>query len=131
MSKDPSRSRRPTHSRSKKNKKKANFIKISIALEKAILFYLIDSFIINISRYIQTHPGGQFTFRRAAFLTPLQSKVGLVLAKAEALRINLDGTPIVSKSHSHPSHSPTSRLLTSSLSLGVPVPRPTQCVRDT
>jgi hypothetical protein len=28
------------------------------------------------------------------------------------------------------SHSQTSRLLTSSLSLGVPVPRPTQCVRD-
>jgi hypothetical protein len=42
----------------------------------------------------QTHPGGQFTFRRAAFLTQLQSKVGLALAKA-----------------------------------GVPVPRPTQCVR--
>ncbi len=34
-----------------------------------------------------------------------------------------------SKSHTHPSHSQTSRLLTSSLSLCVPVPRPTQCVR--
>jgi hypothetical protein len=79
----------------------------------------------------QTHPGGQFTFRRAAFLTQLQSKVGLALAKAAALRINinLDGAPIASKSHTHPSHSQTSRLLTSSLSLGVPVPRPTQCVR--
>jgi hypothetical protein len=30
----------------------------------------------------QTHPGGQFTFRRAAFLTPLQRKVGLALTKA-------------------------------------------------
>jgi hypothetical protein len=40
-----------------------------------------------------------------------------------------DGAPIASKSHTHPSHSQTSRLLTSSLSLGVPVPRPTQCVR--
>jgi hypothetical protein len=80
----------------------------------------------------QTHPGGQFTFRRAAFLTQLQSKVGLTLAKAADLRINinLDGAPITSKSHTHPSHSQTSRLLTSSLSLGVPVPRPTQCVRD-
>jgi hypothetical protein len=79
----------------------------------------------------QTHPGGQFTFRRAAFLTLLQSKVGLALTKAAALRINinLDGSPIASKSHTHPSHSQTSRLLTSSLSLGVPVPRPTQCVR--
>ncbi len=63
----------------------------------------------------ETHPGGQFT------------------AKAAVLRINinLDGTPIASKSHTHPSHSQTSRLLTSSLSLGVPVPRPTQCVRGT
>ena len=38
--------------------------------------------------------------------------------------------PITSKSHTHPSHSQTSRLLTSSLSLGVPVPRTTQCIRD-
>jgi PIN domain nuclease of toxin-antitoxin system len=73
----------------------------------------------------------QFHFHRAAFLQKLKSKVGLALAKAADLRINLnlDGAPIVSKSHTHPSHSQTSRLLTSSLSLGVPVPRPTQCVR--
>ena len=79
----------------------------------------------------QTHPGGQFTFRRAAFLTQLQSKVGLPLAKASVLRVNLNlyGAPIAPKSHTRPSHSQTSRLLTSSLSLGVPVPRPTQCVR--
>ncbi len=46
---------------------------------------------------------------------------GLLLAKAAALRVtlNLDGTPIASNSHTHPSHSQTSRLLTSSLSLGV------------
>jgi hypothetical protein len=31
--------------------------------------------------------------------------------------------------HTHPSHSPTSRLLTSSSALGVPVPRSTQCIR--
>jgi hypothetical protein len=57
---------------------------------------------------------------------------GLPLAKAADLRVNLnlDGDPITSKSHTHPSHSQTSCLLTSSLSLGVPVPRPTQCVRD-
>jgi hypothetical protein len=74
---------------------------------------------------------GQFHFRRAAFSSGLKSKVGLTLAKAAASRINLnlDGAPIASKSHTHPSHSQTSRLLTSSLSLGVPVPRPTQCVR--
>jgi hypothetical protein len=53
---------------------------------------------------VQTHPGGQFTFRRAAFLTQLQIKVGLALPKAAALRINLnlDGVPIASKSHTHP-----------------------------
>jgi hypothetical protein len=70
---------------------------------------------------------GMFHLRRAAFSS------GLALAKAAALRINinLDGAPIASKSHTHPSHSQTSRLLTSSLSLGLPVPRPTQCVRDT
>ncbi len=80
---------------------------------------------------VQTNPGGQFTFRRAAFLTHLHNKVGLVLPKAVALRINinLDGSPIASKSHTHPSHPQTSCLLTSSLSLGVPVPRPTQCER--
>ncbi len=74
---------------------------------------------------------GQFHFRRAAFSPMLKSKVGLALAKAAALRIdlNLDGAPIASKSHTHPSHSQTSRLLTSSLSLGVPLPRPTQCMR--
>jgi hypothetical protein len=75
---------------------------------------------------------GMFHFLRAAFSQQLKGKVGLTLAKTATLGINLhlDGTPITSKSHTHPSHSETSRLLTSSLSLGVPVPRPTQCVRD-
>jgi hypothetical protein len=66
----------------------------------------------------------QFHFRRAAFLQQLKSKVGPALPKTVSLRINLnlDGAPIASKSHTHPSHSQTSRLLTSFLSLGVPVP---------
>jgi hypothetical protein len=74
---------------------------------------------------------GQFHFHRAAFTQQIKGKVGLTLPEAVVLRINLnlDGAPITSKSHTHPSHSQTSRLLTSSLSLGVPVPRPTQCVR--
>jgi hypothetical protein len=74
---------------------------------------------------------GLFHFRRPAFSSQLKARVGLALAKAAALRImlNLDGAPITSKSHTHPSHSHTSRLLTSSLSLGVPVPRATQCMR--
>ena len=72
----------------------------------------------------------QFHFRRAAFVQQLKSRVGLALGKATALRItlNLDGAPIISKSHTHPSHSQTSRLLTSSLSLGIPVPRSSQCM---
>jgi hypothetical protein len=80
---------------------------------------------------VQTNPGDQFHFRREAFSQQLKRKVGLALSKSSALRINLnlDGTPIAPKSHTHPSHSQTSRLLTSSLSLGVSVPRPTQCVR--
>jgi hypothetical protein len=73
----------------------------------------------------------QFHYRRATFSSHLKSKVGNILPKAAALRItlNIDGAPIASKSHTHPSHSTTSRLLTSSLSLGVPVPRGTQCMR--
>jgi len=73
---------------------------------------------------------GFYHLRRAAVSAQLKSKVGLALAKAAALRItlNLDGAPIISRTHTHPSHSQTSRLLTSSLSLGVPVPRATQCM---
>ena len=71
--------------------------------------------------------GGIFTFKRAVFLSQIKVKVGSTLAKAEALRVNLniDGAPITSRSHTHPSHPQGSRLLTSSLSLGVPVPHKT------
>jgi hypothetical protein len=77
------------------------------------------------------HDRGPFHFRRAAFSAQLKAKVGSTLAKAAALRINLniDGAPFTSRTHAHPSHSQTSRLLTSSLSLGVPVPRANQCMR--
>jgi hypothetical protein len=59
----------------------------------------------------------QFNYRCATFSSQLKSKVVNILAKAATLRItlNIDGTPIASKSHNHPSHSQTSRLLTSSL----------------
>ena len=74
---------------------------------------------------------GFFHYRCVAFSSMLKSRVGNILAKAAVLRVtlNLDGVPIISKSHTHPSHSQTSRLLTSSLSLGIPVPRATQCIR--
>jgi hypothetical protein len=75
---------------------------------------------------------GQFHYRRAAFSSQLKSKIGNILAKDAALRIvlNIDDAPIDSKSHTQPSDSQTSRLLTSSLSFGVPVPHTTQCIRD-
>ena len=75
---------------------------------------------------------GQFQYKRAAFSSQLKSKVGNILAKVAALRITLyiDGVHIVSKSHTHPSHSETSRLLTSSLSLGVPVPNEPSVCQD-
>ena len=76
----------------------------------------------------QSTSGGFFTFKRVVFLSQLKAKVGSTIAKAAALLVilNIDGAPITSRTHTHPSHSQTSRLLTSSLSLGVPVPRPTE-----
>ena len=53
------------------------------------------------------HDRGFFHFRRAAFSSILISKCGNILVKASALRVNLnlDGAPITSNSHTHPSHS--------------------------
>jgi hypothetical protein len=80
----------------------------------------------------QSTTSGFFHFRHAAFSSMLKSKCDNILAKVSVLRVNLnlDGAPIASSSHTHPSHSQSSRLLTSVLSLGVPVPRPTQCMGD-
>jgi hypothetical protein len=73
-------------------------------------------------------PKKLFHFRLVVFLTTLKGKVGITLTKVVSLRItlNIDWVSITSRTHTHPSHSQTSRLLTSSLSLGVPVPRETQ-----
>ncbi len=74
---------------------------------------------------------GLFHFHRTALSSELKAKVGNTLDKDGVLRVNLniDGVPITSRTHTHPSHSQTSRLLTSSLSVGVPVPRPTEWMR--
>jgi hypothetical protein len=50
-------------------------------------------------------------------LSTLRVKIHNILTKTETLRItlNIDVTPTESRSHTHPSHSETSRLLTSSL----------------
>ncbi len=49
--------------------------------------------------------------------------------KASSSQKKYFGGRIYLHKHTPPSHSQTSRLLTSSLSLGVPVPRATQCIR--
>ena len=74
---------------------------------------------------------GTFHLKRTAFLGQFKGKIGSSLAKAAAqcVNLNIDGAPITSLSHTHPSHSQESRLLTSSLSLGVPVPFTTECMR--
>jgi hypothetical protein len=66
--------------------------------------------------------------RRSPHISEANPKIGNILVKVEVLRIilNIDGAPVSSRSHTHTSHSQNSILLTSSLSLGVPVPRTTQ-----
>ena len=53
-----------------------------------------------------------YHYKRVAFSSQLKSKCGNILDKAEALRITLkvDDAPVTSRSHTHPSHSETSRL---------------------
>jgi hypothetical protein len=50
---------------------------------------------------------GLYHYHRAAVSPQVKSKVGLALVKTEGLRItlNLDGSPIISRTHTHPSHS--------------------------
>ena len=71
------------------------------------------------------HNQDQMRFRRAAFYSQLKAKVGNILAKVTTLclNLNIDDAPIASRSHTHPSHSQTARLLFTSLSLDIPFPR--------
>ena len=80
--------------------------------------------------HVELSTSVQFHYSRVVFSSRLRSKVGKILTKTVSQRItlNIDGTPTVSRSHIHPSHSQTSRLFTSSLPLGVPVPHTTQCM---
>ena len=60
-------------------------------------------------------------------------KVGNTLDKTVVLRINLnlDGAPITSRTHNSPiTLANLSSINLSSLSLGVPVPPGTQCIRE-
>jgi hypothetical protein len=93
---------------------------------------MVNSLDYYFNRLIGKLTGGLFHFRLSVFSSTLKENVGSTLVKDEVLHItlNIDGTPITSRTHTHPSHSETSRLLTSSLSSGVPVSRATQCIRD-
>jgi hypothetical protein len=55
---------------------------------------------------------GQFHYHRVVFSSQLKSKIDDILTKTTGLRItlNIDDTPETSRSHTHPSHSETSRL---------------------
>jgi hypothetical protein len=64
--------------------------------------------------------------RAVVFRIEISEYIKRVNSKKERENKKMEGQ---AESHTHPSHSQTSRLLTSSLSLGVPVPRPTQCAR--
>jgi hypothetical protein len=69
----------------------------------------------------------QFRFRRAAFYFGLESKVGLIAAKAAALRINMntDSCLVASRAASrHLASSHATSLLNSSLSHHLPRPQP-------
>ena len=72
----------------------------------------------------QTNNLDTFHFKRAAFYNGIKSKVGLVLAKAAALRItlNLDGAPIPSRAYPHTSHNTNSRLISTVLSHHIHLP---------
>ena len=67
-----------------------------------------------------------FHYKRAAFYNGLKSKVGLVLAKAAALRINLnlDCIPIPSRAYTHPIHRTRTHLISTALSHHLPLPPP-------
>ena len=60
------------------------------------------------------------SFKKEKFGVKKIEKFG-VKNSGRHLDLHLDGAPIASKSNTHPSHSQTSRQLTSSLSLSVPV----------
>ena len=72
----------------------------------------------------QTTRMDSFHYKRATFYNAIKSKVGLVLAKAAALRItlNLDGAPIPARAYTHPSHNNNSRLISTALSHHIPLP---------
>ena len=75
----------------------------------------------SVAALLQLTPLSQLRFRLDAVHSQLKSKVGNILAKPTALRINLniDGAPISARAHTHPSQSQTACLLSTSLPLSL------------
>ena len=72
---------------------------------------------------------GPWTVSNTLFQITLFQISQNILSQTLCINLNIDGTPIVSRSLTHPSHSQTSRLLSPSLSLGLPFPHHPVCVR--
>jgi hypothetical protein len=72
-----------------------------------------------------------FRFHRDAAYFKLKSELWNILAKATALRINLNThcAPVAAHTHTHPSHSQSSRLLFTSLSVGIKMSGQEACGR--
>jgi hypothetical protein len=66
-----------------------------------------DRFFADSGVHIAQLNSGTFHFLRVVFSDQPKGKVGNTLDKTETLRINLniDGEPITSRTHTHPSHS--------------------------
>ncbi len=77
---------------------------------KLTVFLKLQEFNFRFKKTVTVHDRGQFHFRRVVFSSQFKSCEGNILAKTTSLRI--------------------SRLSNSSLSLGVPVPRATQCMQE-
>ena len=94
-------------------------IELTATITLLTLYHLYLLFLVRLGEYI-VNLSDFYSYRVIGKRT--------VFSKVEVLRINLniDGASITSRTHTHPSHTQTSRLLTSSLSLGVPIPRATQ-----
>jgi hypothetical protein len=73
------------------------------------LFFAVS----GVKSQVTESTSGLFQFHRGVFFSHLTPKVDSILTKAVSLRVNLnlDGTPITSRTHNHPSHSQTSPLV--------------------
>ncbi len=84
-------------------------ITIPLAQSPSCLLLLVrlGGYIVNSLDSYSYHPSGLFHVLRSVFSAHLKETVDITLTKTVVLRINLniDGTSITSRTHTHPSHS--------------------------